>query len=109
MLQKSLISDLKWLFVGAIAIVGIYGVFALIAIQCDLAKARKTLDEANIAIFGNDEYVWLGMKKQDSPFKRGLLFTIPLCLVLYHLHNGLNRGIFEVSGGNCWLFLLPEV
>jgi len=28
---------------------------------------------------------------------------------LYHLHNGLNRGIFEVSGGNCWLFLLPEV
>jgi hypothetical protein len=29
--------------------------------------------------------------------------------VLYHLHNGLNRGIFEVSGGNCWLFLLPEV
>ena len=29
--------------------------------------------------------------------------------VLYHLHNGLNWGIFEVSGGNCWLFLLPEV
>ena len=29
--------------------------------------------------------------------------------LLYHLHNGLNRGIFEVSGGNCWLFLLPEV
>jgi hypothetical protein len=31
------------------------------------------------------------------------------CRFLYHLHNGLNRGIFEVSGGNCWLFLLPEV
>ena len=30
-------------------------------------------------------------------------------VALYHLHNGLNRGIFEVSGGNCWLFLLPEV
>ena len=29
--------------------------------------------------------------------------------ISYHLHNGLNRGIFEVSGGNCWLFLLPEV
>ena len=28
---------------------------------------------------------------------------------LYYLHNGLNRGIFEVSGGNYWLFLLPEV
>ena len=24
-------------------------------------------------------------------------------------YNGLNRGIFEVSGGNYWLFLLPEV
>jgi hypothetical protein len=29
--------------------------------------------------------------------------------ISYHLHNGLNREIFEVSGGNCWLFLLPEV
>jgi methyltransferase len=37
------------------------------------------------------------------------LSSLWLMIFLYHLHNGLNRGIFEVSGGNCWLFLLPEV
>ena len=29
---------------------------------------------------------------------------------LYHVHNGLNRGVFQkISGGNYWLFSLPEV
>jgi hypothetical protein len=45
----------------------------------------------------------------SSSIKDAMNFACWSDSLLYHLHNGLNRGIFEVSGGNCWLFLLPEV
>jgi hypothetical protein len=75
-------SDLKWILIAAAFIACGYGLFALKALQVDLAEARKRLDKASREIFGDKEYSQLGMKLEPNPFWRGMFFTGALMLVL---------------------------
>jgi len=74
--------DLKWVLIAAVFIACGYGLFALRALQVDLAEARKRLDKASREIFGDKEYSQLGLKPDPNPFWRGMFFTLALMLVL---------------------------
>jgi hypothetical protein len=75
------IFEKRALIIGAV-IAGVYGIVLVLAVQCDLAKARIRLDNADRRLFGSTEYSQLGMFVEKYPFLRGHLFTVAMYFVL---------------------------
>jgi hypothetical protein len=74
--------ELKWALIGGVVVACIYGLAALVIVQCDLSEARVRISDTDLAIFGTTERAHLGIKKERDPFGRGLFFTGALGLVL---------------------------
>ena len=73
---------LRYVGIGIVFLACLYGVAALIIVQCDLGDARKRISSADQNIFGTRERAHLGIQRDDDPYTRGLLFTLGLGLAL---------------------------
>jgi hypothetical protein len=73
---------LRYLSIGIVFLTCLYGVAALIIVQCDLADARKRIISADGNIFGTKERADLGIQRDEDPYGRGLLLTLGLGLAL---------------------------
>jgi len=73
---------LRYVAIGIVFLTCLYGVAALIIVQCDLGDARKRISSADENIFGTKERANLGLQPDEDPYGRGLLFTLGLGLAL---------------------------
>jgi hypothetical protein len=73
---------LRYVALGVVFLACLYGLAALIVVQCDLGDARKRITTADENIFGTTERANLGIQRDEDPYGRGLLVTLGLGLAL---------------------------